>query len=373
MRADEAARFVPAAAVACTAALARRATVRPAFQPIVNLQTGDLVAFEALARFAIGGRSYAPDEIIPHLNAKDRLSLFVRMVEQSMAATRAAWWPSPAVFVSVNAEAGLILSDGFCDLLAHLLDKVGGRPEQLVIEMLEGERVDDHAHMAEVLNCLRKMGVHVALDDVGSGYSSLLNLRQLPVDIVKLDRCFTIDLQRKPEDLLYILMLVNLARGLGKRLVIEGVEGPEALDALTILGIEYAQGFAIGRPMAAEAVADWLASRPALGAHRTPRSLLGAFASHLTVVETCRMLQLQPLQIEWKEQARDWRSCEVGRFFETADLHDTCCGDAHRRFHEVLADYATDRPAWEQAAADFRAELARAIFKGETERERAAS
>ena len=333
----------------------------PIFQPIANLQTGQIIGFEALARFEVNGHVIGPKTILPHLNDGDRLALFGRMLERSVALTKQSWWPGSSVYVSVNIEAGLMLADGFCDLLDHLLDKTGAVPEQIVIELLEGERVDDHVQMAEVLMCLRERGVSVALDDIGSGYSSLINLQQLPVDLIKLDSSFALNVHRKPQDLLFILALANLARGLGKRLVIEGVETRDVMDALTILGIDLAQGFAIARPLDPSLIAAWLVEREPFSAHRTPASLLGAYASHLTVVETCRMLQLQPLQIEWKDQAQDWRNCEIGRYFSRHDLHGTCCGQTHRRFHEVLACYETDRDAWEEAAKAFRDELTKAI------------
>ena len=339
----------------------RQASLVPVFQPIVNLQTGGVIGFEALARFEVDNVRFQPNDILPLFNKHDRLALFSRMVERSLALTREPWWPEPSVYVSVNVEAEVILSEGFCDLLAHLLDRTGGEPRQLVLELLEGERVDNLDRMANVLSRLRSMGMSVALDDIGSAYSSLTNLQQLPVDLVKMDSSFAMNVPRQPEALLFILTFANLARGLGKRLVIEGVATPDIMDALTILGVEYAQGYAIARPLDRQAIPAWLVNREPFGAHRTPHSLLGAYASHLTVVETCRMLQLQPLQIEWRDQARDWQKCQIGEFFSKANLHDTCCGRAHRRFHEVLACYEVDRTGWDLAAADFRNELRKAI------------
>ena len=341
--------------------LRERARLCPAFQPIVNLQSGEIVGFEALARFEVGTALIGPGEILPHFDANDLSALFSRMFERAIALTQTPWWPGPNAYVSVNVEACLVLREGFCDLLDHLLEKSGGAPEQLVIELLEGERVDDHERMASVMTCLQKMGIGVALDDLGSGYSSLINLQQLPVDIIKLDRSFASDLKRKPEDLLFIHMLAGLARGLGKQLIIEGVETPDIVDALTILGVNLAQGFAIARPMPADAIEGWLEHRARLAAHRTPTTLLGAYASHLMIVESCRMLQLQPLQVEWKDKARDWRTCKIGRYFSHANLHDTCCGAAHRRFHEVISCYETDRESWERAASDLRDELLKAM------------
>ena len=340
---------------------AQQARLAPAFQPIVDLQTGKVLGFEALVRFEVANVTFSPADILPHLDRHDRLALFARMVERSLALTQEAWWPGSNVYVSVNVEAGVMLSRGFCDLLDHLLDRSGGASECLVLELLESERVDDHDHMADVLAHLRSRGVRVALDDIGSAYSSLTNLQQFQVDQIKLDSSFAMQLPRRPESLLFILTVANLARGLGKQFVIEGVATREIMDALTIIGVECAQGYAIARPLDPRAVEAWLAERETIGARRTPHSLLGAFASHLTVVETCRMLRLQPLYVEWKEQASNWRDCKIGTFFSQANLHETCCGIAHRRFHEVLACYEVDREVWDEAAAAFQHELIKAI------------
>ncbi len=345
----------------------RRAVFCPVFQPVANLQTGAIVGFEALARFEVAGIAITPDSVLHHLESDELLSLFCRMVEHAVALTRTL--PVNGPYVSVNVEAGLLLADGFCDLLQHLLDKAGGEPGRIVLEMLEGERVDDHGRMGDVLTRLRALGIAVALDDLGSGYASLINLQRLPVDIIKLDRSFALDLRRKPHDLLFILALANLARGLGRRLIVEGVETGDALEALSLLGIEFAQGFAIAKPMPAAAIeawiehwtTSWLAGQQPFRRQTNPTTLLGAYASHLTVMETCRMLQLHPMRIEWTQKAHDWHNCRVGRFFSQAGLHDTCCGLAHRRFHEVIDRYTTDRDAWERAAFDFRDELAKAM------------
>ncbi len=334
------------------------------FQPIVDLQTGRVAGFEALARLVVGGFVVPPASFIPLLDKNELLGVFCHMVGQALGFLGTIENLEAGTYVSINVELVVLLSEGFVDILAHLLDShdyQGG----LVLEILEGQRIDDVHAMRSVLSSISALDVGVALDDIGSAYSSLARIRELPVDIVKLDQAFARGLDRRPEDLMFMMSVAALARGLGKRLVVEGVETEEALDALTILGIELVQGYAIARPLAPEVVPSWLTDRPELRAHRMPRTFLGAFASHLNVVETCRSLAIQPLEIDWREAAKDWRGCGIGRFFTEKGMHDSRCGQAHARFHEVLDRYSSDRAVWEQACTDFRCELVTVIVDEE--------
>lgn len=229
------------------------------------------------------------------------------------------------------------------------------------MELLEGEAIPDMEALAAALRDVRAMGVEVALDDIGSGYSSLINLKSLPVDTVKLDQAFARGLRGSPSDLHFVLSLQGLAQALGKRLVVEGVETAEILDAVRIMGVEYAQGYGIARPMPAGAVPGWLDGKPPRKPTRTPRTLLGVYAAHLRVVETCRLLMEQPLPIERRSAVRDPHACGIGRYLDACGAHDGPCGEAHKRFHEVMDRYATDRAAWQAGADGFRLALEQAL------------
>ena len=267
-----------------------------------------------------------------------------------LATLRPRW---PKLFVSVNVEPSLVVSEIFLDMLQQTLDRhdYGGG---LVIELLEGDAIADPAEMRRLLTRIHALDIAVALDDAGSGYSSLVSLRELPVDVIKLDRSFALGLNERPEDLHFILSFLSLGRGLGKRLIVEGVETFEIYDALRVLGVDHAQGYWIARPMPREAAEAWLAARLAHPRSRVPLSMLGAYAAHLMVVETCRVLMNQPLPIAWKESSKDPHACSIGKYFDCNGLHDTHFGLAHKRFHEVLACYGTDMPSWQQGADGFR-------------------
>ena len=360
-----------------TAAL-RTGHVKALFQPIEDLQTGLCARFEALARLSHDGRDFAPDSFLGGFDDDDRLCLFGAMLGQGIAlmkgrgsrGRRQARDPGPALrsteataglTVSINVEISLIVSDDFVDVLRYMLDRHGFAGERIVLEILENEDVSDAGALKARLDTVRGLGLSIALDDIGSAYASLVKIKMLPVDIIKLDRSFTRDLEQHPEDLVFVMSVLSLARGLGKTLVVEGIETLEAYDALRMMGVQYGQGHGIAPPMPAEAVAGWLASRHSREASRVPRCLLGAYAAHLTVIESCRALRSQPLPVQWIGGAADDLSCVIGQLFTARGWHDTPFGVAHTAFHDVLPQHRSEPERWDRAAAEFRAAMAEAI------------
>jgi hypothetical protein len=113
--------------------------------------------------------------------------------------------------------------------------------------------------------------------------------------------------------------------------------------------------------MPADAVATWLAGRSTRSPSRVPTCLLGAYASHLTVVESCRVLRNQPLPVAWTEASADFHSCVLGLLFTERGWHQTAFGRAHKAFHAVLPLYATHPERWQEGAEAFHATMARAI------------
>jgi EAL domain-containing protein (putative c-di-GMP-specific phosphodiesterase class I) len=116
----------------------------------------------------------------------------------------------------------------------------------------------DHAQAREALTRLRAIGVRTSIDDFGTGYSSLSYLRELPVHALKIDRSFITNLLSEPESEAIVRSIIELARNLHLETVAEGVEDERAFDRLVSLGCDYAQGFAIARPMPAASVLSWL-------------------------------------------------------------------------------------------------------------------
>lgn len=342
--------------------LAKR--VRAVFQPIEDLRTGEVIGYEALARLTRGDRLLSPADFLSSLSHDALAELFRVMLEQALTLRESLGGSSANPYVSVNVEVPLVLTDGFVDRLAAVLDRHSPVPDgAVVLELLEGHTPRDFARMADRLHAIRALGVRVALDDIGSAYSSLITLRDLPVDIMKLDQSFARGLRQRPSDLHFVLSVQSLAHSIGKRLVVEGVETVEIRDALHVLGVDLGQGYGIARPMPAEAVAAWVAGRPPrmIDQSHVPTSLLGAYAGHLRVVEACRTLMGQPLPVTWQEASRDPHACGIGMYFDAYGLHDTAVGRAHKHFHTVMASYGSDPIGWRAGADGFRLELERAL------------
>ncbi len=132
------------------------------------------------------------------------------------------------------------------------------RPGSLEIEITESTLMGDHDQAREALTRLREIGVRTSIDDFGTGYSSLSYLRELPVHALKIDRSFITDLLNEPESEAIVRSIIELARNLRLETVAEGVEDERVCDRLISLGCDYAQGFALARPMPADAMLRWL-------------------------------------------------------------------------------------------------------------------
>ena len=336
--------------------------VTPLFQPIEDLQTGTCRGFEALARVRHADRLLMPDVFLPLLDDDDRLALFGTMLGNAIALIRALGAAGASLYVSINVEISLVASEPFVDVLQYFLERYDFSGENLVLEILENEDIRDLGRLKSCLSAVKALGLSLALDDIGTGYASLTRMRELPIDMFKLDRGFGIGLEQRPDELMFVMSMLALSRGIGKSLVVEGIETLEVYDAMRMLGVAVGQGYGIAQPMPAAEVAPWLAGRLPRAVDPAPVCLLGAYASHLTVVEACRNLCAQPLPFVWlREAMQDHETCVVGRLFGARGWHDTAIGAAHQGFHAALGDFNADPTRWEDGAERFRAAMVDAM------------
>ena len=230
-----------------------------ALQPIVSVADGKLRCWEALARWnhpTLG--NVPPDIFIP---IAEHCGLIYTVGDLVMdAALRHAVDAPPAaspeeqdVYLSVNVSPLQLARKGFADDLAAKLEAAGLAPERLCVEVTESVLADREA--LDAIAAARALGVLVAVDDFGVGYSSLSTLRRLPADVVKLDRSFLPPPDASPsaEDLAFLEAVTTLARTAGLQLVLEGVESQPQLHAAVRAGVDAVQGFLIARPMTGEA------------------------------------------------------------------------------------------------------------------------
>jgi diguanylate cyclase (GGDEF)-like protein len=244
---------------------ARRGELHLAYQPIVAAADGRLTGVEALLRWSLPSRgSVQPTVVIALAEQSGQIVDIGRWVLEQAWADRHRWQSDQAdqLAVSVNVSAHQLMSAGFADTVAAVLDSESTDPGLLTLEVTESVFVRDGEQALFVLNDLKDIGVKLALDDFGTGYSSLGYLRRFPVDTVKVDREFVSNLGHDPASHTIVTAVIQLAHGLGMTVVSEGVETAEQHEKLTALGCDSCQGFYFAAPMPAASL-DRLMKRQA--------------------------------------------------------------------------------------------------------------
>jgi diguanylate cyclase (GGDEF)-like protein len=232
------------------------------YQPKFELARGRVVGVEALARWTdpvVG--PVLPSTFVP---LAERTGLAEPLTELALeiAATDCRRWQDEGFYtpVAVNVPARVLLDAGFPDQVEAKRLAMNLDPGSLEIEITESTLMGDHDQARRAITRLRAIGVRISIDDFGTGYSSLSYLRELPVHALKIDRSFITDLTDDPDSEAIVRSIIELARNLRLETVAEGVEDERVGERLVRLGCDYAQGFAIARPMPADAMLRWLRS-----------------------------------------------------------------------------------------------------------------
>ena len=258
--------------------LAERATIEAAlsaamargdlelhYQPIVG-PDGEMAGLEALCRWTdpvLG--EVAPSVFLQVAEASDLVVELDRWVLREATRQLAEWQRSGqlgGVYLSVNLSGRHLLGTGVVGDVRSTLAESGVDPSVLVLEITETVLLDDLLVAAQHLTELRELGIRVAVDDFGTGYTSIAHLQRLPVDIVKIDRLFIADLTSSHGRSLVRLM-IDMATTLGLGIVAEGVETPAELEHLKSMGCPLMQGHLLGRPMVPAAIPGWLTTATA--------------------------------------------------------------------------------------------------------------
>ncbi len=217
------------------------------FQPLLDLDTSDIVAFEALLRWRHPKRGLvSPAEFIPVAEDCGLIGPMGEWVLKTACAT-AARWPQPWR-VAVNISPLQFRHRSLTQLVKAALKGSGLVASRLELEITETVILGNEKHNINILNDIRALGVHIAMDDFGTGYSSLSYLRAFPFDKIKIDQSFVRDLPHDRNAVSIIRAITDLAQSLGVRITAEGVETEDQLKALRDLNCHQAQGYLIGRP-----------------------------------------------------------------------------------------------------------------------------
>jgi diguanylate cyclase (GGDEF)-like protein len=242
-----------------------KAQFRLHYQPIIDVTTGEVVAFEALMRWERPGQGLVdPDSFIPAAEASALIFDLGRWALQEAGKQLAAWQragldANRRLRVAVNISARHAALPEIVDDVQAAVHSTGIAPQQLEIELTETALQQDSS-VGPQLARLRNLGAKVAIDDFGTGYTSIAELAYLPADILKIDRMFTAAPDPRQQSL--VTLMIEAAHAFNLRVVAEGIEDQATLQAMADRGCDTAQGYHIARPMPAEQATDWLGRRP---------------------------------------------------------------------------------------------------------------
>ncbi|WNM27072.1 EAL domain-containing protein [Demequina capsici] len=229
------------------------------FQPKIALASGAVEGVEALVRWERpGGAMVLPQDLLP---LAERAGLMGDLTDAvlEVAAAQAARWRAQGIDlpIAVNIPASAISDDRLPRRMSRLLAEHGLPGSALQVEITEQALLTDPDGAQEVLTALHDLGVRAAIDDYGTGYSSLVRLRELDVDEVKIDRSFVVPLLLDERSASIVRSTIDLVHALGLRAVAEGIEEARVADALTDLGCDAAQGYHWTRPLPAPELEAW--------------------------------------------------------------------------------------------------------------------
>ena len=231
--------------------------VQIAVQPIVDLASGRLVKVEALARLQLGTETLTPAQFLPVLRDDLYPHLFLAVLTAGLAWLRR--WDQVGVSpgLSVNLDFASLHHPECSHWVQAALTAHAIPPQRLTLELLENQPLAGN-HTIEALAALRQLGVQLAIDDIGSGYSGLVRLAQLPFDVIKIDQILVRQMAHDPiPNLTVIRALARLGEGLERQVIAEGVESPALAETLRAVGVHVAQGYGIARPMPPEQLVGW--------------------------------------------------------------------------------------------------------------------
>ncbi len=230
------------------------------YQPIIDLRTSRVSCVETLVRWCYPENEFmSPDKFI-HIGEHSGLIQPLTRWVIDHAIAHCARWHSIGfqVDVSINLSVMNLHELDFVDFMVSTLAKWEVDPTWVFLEVTESAVMSDPNHALKVLSQLDEMGISISIDDFGTGYSSLAYLKRLPVDEIKIDKSFVLDMKRNKNDAVIVRSTIDLAHNMSLRVAAEGVENATTLRLLSTLGCDKVQGFFISKPLAYESLVQWL-------------------------------------------------------------------------------------------------------------------
>jgi diguanylate cyclase (GGDEF)-like protein len=240
----------------------------PYFQPILDLTNQHVVGFEALARWHSEERGFVlPNDFIPLAEETNLvMSIDLQILEKSCQQLK-RWqdrFPQLELYVSCNLFCHHFFNNSLAQDLSAILTNTGLSPRHLRIELTERALLEHAEIVQSNMEALKQLGVKILLDDFGTGYSSLSYLHRFPIDVLKIDRSFIMNVHEDANHRAIIKTIIDLAANLGMTTVGEGIENIEDAELLTQMDCHYGQGYYFAKPMKADVTERYLAKQSKL-------------------------------------------------------------------------------------------------------------
>lgn len=223
------------------------------YQPKLDSHSGQLLQVEALVRWVHPELGFiSPEEFIFLAEQSGQIHDLTDHILQRVAGDARAWFREGLdAGVAINLSAMDLTRPGLAERVARTFEDWHHNMDRITLEVTESALMEDPAEAMATLNRLRNLGVTLSVDDFGTGYSSLSQLRMLPVQELKIDKSFVLKLNTEPQDQLIVKSTIDMAHGLGLKVVAEGIENLETWKLLQIWGCNVGQGFYLSRPVSA--------------------------------------------------------------------------------------------------------------------------
>ncbi len=283
-------------------------------QPLVDLQTGEVRKAEALARLMdSSGKILAPGQFLPAFGEQELHALFRQGLAKSLDLLQG--WRNQGIDceISVNLSPVTLAHPECVSWIGQALARAKVDPGKLTLEVLETADIDP-VYGDRTLHAIHALGVRLALDDLGSGYSNLTRLASLPIDTVKIDQSLVKDLPKHPLKTLRLLStVVSIGHDFAQTTVLEGLEDKGCVEVAQILGAHLGQGYELARPMSPRAFEDWVLAWGLDPVSSRLQTWMGAFAYQWNVTRAA------PL----RNPALELSTCPMGDFLREHGLEDS--------------------------------------------------
>ena len=258
--AQEASRLIHLSLLSDLRLAVRESALQLWLQPKVRLQDQTTYGFEALVRWQHPERGFiSPADFIPFAERTGYIGIITQWMLESAISMLASWKNDhPSLSIAVNVSTVDLRDPNFPQRVKHLLEQFSVDPKLLKLEITESGIMEDPANAIKLLQSMRDTGIGLSIDDFGTGHSSLSYLQRLPVDELKIDRSFVININDQTATQRLVKTIIEMGHGLGLHVIAEGIETEAERDTMRGLGCDAMQGYLASRPLFGASLQNWL-------------------------------------------------------------------------------------------------------------------